>query len=698
MWLRAAVVVLSGVLVYTNALSGQFLFDDENAIVTNSTIRQLQPLTVPLSPPRDTPVAGRPLVNLTFALNYASTGLDVRAYRLTNLAVHLLAGLVLFGIVRRSLLGPKLASHFGAQSLTLAWACALVWTLHPLNTEAVNYLAERTESLMGLCYLLTVYCAIRGVKGSGLKAQGSGLKAQGSGLKAQGSGLSAWDFAAVLACTAGMACKESMVTAPFIVALYDRVFLFDSVKDAVRRRWHVYAGLAASWLVLALLLSGQPRTSAGFGSGTDPWTYFLNQMDIIVRYLRLSVWPQGLVLDYGLPQSLTLADVVWPAGFLTALGLATLIAIRYRPFVGFLGAWFFITLSPTSSFVPIATEVGAERRMYLPLAGLVVLAVVGSYALIAARAGRPTVVAPALPRRTRGDTPLDDARESRRGESRSSRSSKSARVSTPPMAVATRLGIGVLVSVCALLASGTIARNREYRSRLSMAQTIVDRRPHGRAHFLLGSELVSAGEHDRAMAELRLSARDYPGAHYALATELLFAGQLDETITHAKEFIRQRPNDSAVVPARELLARALGSKGDLDGAAEQFALIVQRVPQHAVAQASLGDIRLRQRRLDEAISHFESALKVQPTDSILLGKLGLALAQAGRMSEATTVLERAVAGRPADVGLANMLGQALAAQGRYAEALTYLRRVVQLLPGDAQAARNLSAAERLATK
>jgi Flp pilus assembly protein TadD len=200
------------------------------------------------------------------------------------------------------------------------------------------------------------------------------------------------------------------------------------------------------------------------------------------------------------------------------------------------------------------------------------------------------------------------------------------------------------------------------------------------------------------MAELQLSARDYPGAHYALATELLFAGQLDETITHAKEFIRQLPDDSAVVPARELLALALGSKGDLDGAAEQFSLILQRAPQHPRAQVSLGDIRLRQRRLDEAIGHYESGLKLQATDPILLGKLGLALAQAGRMGEATQALERAVSGRPADVGLVNMLGQALAAQGRYTDALAYLRRVVQLLPGDDQAARNLAAVERLAAK
>jgi protein O-mannosyl-transferase len=179
-----------------------------------------------------------------------------------------------------------------------------------------------------------------------------------------------------------MACKESMVTAPVLVALYDRVFIFDSIKAAVKERWQLYAGLAFTWLVLALLVSSGPRIhSAGFSSGVSAWTYLLNQAVMIVRYLRLAVWPSSLVVNYGWPIPLTLGEVLPQALIVIALLVGTIAALMRRPPLGFLGATFFMTLAPTSSIVPIATEVGAERRMYLPLISIVVLVVIGGVRL-----------------------------------------------------------------------------------------------------------------------------------------------------------------------------------------------------------------------------------------------------------------------------------------------------------------------------
>ena len=100
---HAAVLALAGALAYAGSFGGPFLFDDQNAVVKNATIRTLTPISVPLSPPRETPVAGRPVVNLTFAGNYAIGGLDVTGYHVVNLAMHLLVALVLFGVVRRTL-------------------------------------------------------------------------------------------------------------------------------------------------------------------------------------------------------------------------------------------------------------------------------------------------------------------------------------------------------------------------------------------------------------------------------------------------------------------------------------------------------------------------------------------------------------------------------------------------------------------
>jgi hypothetical protein len=344
--------------VYANSLSGPFVMDDVLSIVENRQIREWWRLSGLLFPERELPVAGRPVVNVSFALNYALHGLDVGGYHVWNIAVHLGCALALFGIVHRTLLQGDLAARFNGKAADLAFAVALLWALHPLNTEAVDYLTQRTETMMALFYLLTLYASIRSV----------------------GSASKGWPIVTVLSCALGMGSKESMVTAPLMVVLYDRVFVFGSIAQAVRSRARLYAGLAATWLLLAGVLWSGPRIhSAGFSTAVSPWTYLLNQAAMVTHYLWLAVWPRALVANYGWPRPLTLGDV-WPqALFLVALLAATIAALRRSPPIGFLGAWFFMTLAPTSSIMPIATEVGAERRMYLPLIALVVLGVVGGY-------------------------------------------------------------------------------------------------------------------------------------------------------------------------------------------------------------------------------------------------------------------------------------------------------------------------------
>ena len=131
-------------------------------------------------------------------------------------------------------------------------------------------------------------------------------------------------------------------------------------------------------MLAALNWSGPRAAVGGFSAGASAWTYLLNQTVMITHYLRLAIWPRSLVVFYGWPLPLTLGDV-WPyALFIGVLLIATVVAMKRWPTLGFLGVWFFVTLAPTSSIVPIATEVGAERRMYLPLLAVVALAVVGA--------------------------------------------------------------------------------------------------------------------------------------------------------------------------------------------------------------------------------------------------------------------------------------------------------------------------------
>jgi hypothetical protein len=213
--------------------------------------------------------------------------------------------------------------------------------------------------MMALFFLLTLYAAIRG-----------------------------WTVVAIVACGLGMASKESMVMAPLLVVGYDWAYRVKPWRQVFAERRWLYIGLAATWIVLlALSVTGPRAATVGFGHGVTAWQYGLNQCVVVVDYLGRVVWPDGLLLDYGFPRSLDLAQAAPWALLLVGLIVVTVVLLWRWPRLGFPAAWFFVVLAPTSSVVPIATEVAADRRVYLALAGLTVLAAVAGFAIFLA-AGR----------------------------------------------------------------------------------------------------------------------------------------------------------------------------------------------------------------------------------------------------------------------------------------------------------------------
>jgi len=439
--LAAALIAAAGLAAYGNSFGGPFVFDDLPAIVENATIRSLSPLQNALRPPPGgSTVEGRPLVNLSLALNYAWSDLNVNTYHAMNLAIHLAAALTLFGLVRRTLLLPRWNGRFQDAAPVLAIAVALIWTVHPLQTQSVTYIVQRAESLMGLCYLLTLYCFVRG---------------------ATSNRSLPWYAAAVAACAAGMASKEVAVTAPLVALLYDRAFLSSGFREALRRRWPAYAGLALTWILLAALVlpTGGRSGTAGYGQGVAAWDYFRAQPEFIVRYLRLCVWPRPLVLDYGTQLSSSALRAGVSGLFLLALLLGSVWALFKRPWLGFLGLAFFLILAPSSSFVPIVTQTAAEHRMYLPLAIVVALCVLGGYFAF---------------ERLLSFAELDD-------ETRGL-----ARKVVPALLVA-GLAVGLVYM--------TRQRNDDYRLALLLWRRTVDHWPYNaRAHYNLGAEQLDAGQ------------------------------------------------------------------------------------------------------------------------------------------------------------------------------------------------------------
>ena len=403
------------------------VLDDASSIVQNPRIRHVWPLWPLVSE------TTRPLVQLSFALNYWAGGLEVCGYHAVNLAIHLCAALVFYGLVRRT-----------ARSPGLALSAALLWVVHPLQTQSVTYIAQRAESLTGLWYLLTLYGLARGANTAHPRR---------------------WYALSVLACFAGMATKPVMVTAPLMAWLYDRVFLAGSWRQAWRVRRGYYLGLAGSLAFLGVLLIAASREyswAAGFSLPQPSVTqYALTQPGVILHYLRLAIWPHPLVLDYAWPVAGSWAAILPPLAALAAVGWLIRRAWRRNSAIGFLGIAVALLLAPTSSVIPI-TDLAQEHRMYLPLAPLLLLLVLG----------------------------------------------------------ARRLRVATLATVLAVSVFGVMTqhRNQDYRSELAIWQDTVRKRPaNPRAHNNLGVALAQQGRLDDAFAHfseaLRLNPSD-PDALY----------------------------------------------------------------------------------------------------------------------------------------------------------------------------------------
>jgi len=610
MWIRAAIIVCAALATYANSLSIPFLLDDQSSVVQNEDIRDLGNVARVLHPLPNSPTAGRPLVSLSFALNYAAGGLEPLGYHVVNLVLHTLCALVVFGLVRRTLELPSMRDRWGPHAADVAVAVALLWVVHPLTSEVVNYVTQRTESMMALCVLVTMYAAVR----------------------AATAPQSRWDGVAIGACILGTVCKETIVVTPVLVALFDRLFLVGSWRQAYRERGSLYLGLAASWLILASLLWSGPRSAVGgFSAGVDVWTYLLNQAVMIVDYLQKTIWPVRLVVFYGWPQPLTLSQV-WPqAMVVVALLGATAVACVKVPRLGYLGAWFFITLAPTSSIVPIVTEVGAERRMYLPLIALATLAVIAAWSVVggSARAGA-------------GDR----------------------RPRWPGWASAV-----LTLAVAGALAAATVARNREYATPITLAQTVVDRRPSGVAHHMLGEQLGIANRVDEAVGHLQEAvAQGNTRARFQLGVLLVQRGDLPGATRQFEEVVRlsgvQQPMRWLEPPLLDVLQsrQYLGQIYAVDRrwveAEAQAREVLARVPAHVDARRVLAAALVGQQRWAESITEHQQYLAARPGDAQARVNLGVALIATGQLDAAVAEFQRAVEADPSNPNARRLLEMA----------------------------------------
>ncbi len=595
--LAIVVILATGLAAYSNSLAGALVLDDWAGLVANPFITSLR---TALSAPPDSTLAGRPVVSLTFAANLVAAGGQpgaafVRGAHAVNLAIHLAAALALFGVLRRTLASPPLAARFGAFASPLSTVCSVLWVAHPLTTSAVTYVIQRAESLMGLMYLLTLYCAIR--------AWTTHPRAR-----------AAWSALSVACCAAGMGSKEVMVSAPLIVGFHDALFSSVAVRSTTwrqlmralwRARWPLYAGLAATWLILAALVAASPRPrSAGVGlDGWSSWLYLQTQAAVIVHYLWLVAWPRSLSLDYPVRAAASLAEVLPQMLFLSALAGATAWGVARRSPWSFAGAWVFLVLAPSSSVLPIVTEVAAEHRMYLPLSGILSLAVALSFAAIDRLSGPGGVAA----RRT---------------------------------AAALSIALALLLSgSCVVL---TRQRNADFRSEETLWAATVRLQPRNpRALNNLGAALLRQGRFAEAEASLRSSVALRPDDAESLSNlgaALSGQGRLADGIGFLQRALALSPDFGE---ARFNLGEALRESGRTAEALAAYRQVLRQAPD---------SVRTMKRVV--------ALLASDPHDDVRDGRLAVSVAE--------RVL---VATNGGDVDAFDLLAAAYAEAGRFEEAV-----------------------------
>jgi len=546
----ASVVALAAVLVYVRGLSAPFVLDDLSAIVDNANLRQL---STAFSPPPDTALSGRPIVHATFAVNYLAGGLEPSGYRAVNLAVHLLNALLAWGLLIQLLRRHPLPEWLRERSHHVALAIVALWTLHPLQTELVMYVVQRTELLAATSILLALWFSLRSLERGGGRRDA---------------------LVAALAVAIGSGCKETVISAPALVLCLDLAFFSTSFRVAFSKHRWLYAGLCIGILPLfALQLAGARDQTAGFGLGVSPLDSLAVQGEAIALYLSLIGWPDTLSITYNWPVDGALARY-----WLADLGVCTLVActlyLSWRKSPAALPGWFFFSLlAPSSSFVPIISEVVAERRMYLPLAAALSIPVLFVARAIHARGA-----------------------------------------STVPMTLAA-VSCGALALACAVR---SFARVSDYRTTEALFTSALQAAPDNpQAMWGLGQAFEANGETARAL-ELyeRMAATPYPylgpaswGTRGLMAQADLLGrqGKADAAAATLRRALTHDP-DSAIGGLQH--AADLARAGDATGARTVLLGLLGQPFLHDRIHLEIGLMQLRLGHDASAREHFAQALEV----------------------------------------------------------------------------------------
>ncbi|MBI1346109.1 tetratricopeptide repeat protein [bacterium] len=618
-WFWLLTIVVVGLLAYSSSWQGTFVFDDWGVVIGGPWWNSgAEGWRVAIS-------SGRPVTDFSFWLGQELWGRDAAAVHIVNLTIHLLTGCLLFLTILLTWQLPVVSQHHGGDAIDAAsWSAdgvlfagvvALLWTVHPLTTQAVTYLVQRYESLSAMFIVATLW------------AYGQALTSRRPRL---------WSLLAALLSTLAIGAKQSGIVAPALVLLYERTFGTGTGWDRLNRRGLYYlATLPAVIWALQLVV---PRDNAvdvqrrdvisidtadgrgtelytvmndsfaGFGyQAVTPWEYLRSQGGVILHYWRLAVVPYPQCFDYGWPVAEHGVEYL-PGMILVGLVLLASMLFWLRGSVwGFLGLAPFIALAPTSSILPIR-DLAVEHRAYLPLMFWLLL-LVGICAHYVERYKE--------------------------------------RISTA--------GIIVAVTIVVLMAGvGTWCRSLAYHNEATLWRTVIAVAPlNARAYYNLGHRLIEDQQPAAAVAPLKqalelatlprnarfITPHELGNMHNRLGTAYHEQG---DYVAAMSEYEQAIECDRSLGLAHMNLGNCLAILGERSRSAREYEIAAALLPQDARVRLTWADLLAEEQRYDEAIAMYTEAIERDPQLIDALMNRGTIYAQAGRYTAAARDLQDAL--------------------------------------------------------
>ncbi len=730
-------LALIPVCVFLNALYSGFVYDDIGIIEDNYFIRSLH--NIPKIFSKDYfqlshELTYRPVVTLSYFIDYAIWHLNSFGYHLANVILHTINTVLLYFLL-----------VWLIRIRSAALLSAVIFSIHPCVTEAVNAIGYREDLLVTLFSFSSFLCLIRsgreypvlyGNKFSHLSLQGE--RTQGGSDQSLQSGRPAWK---VWTCYAfslvfyllGLFSKETALVTPLFIILYwalcvrrgippshpaqrrggvsSAILLPDNYKfsHSLKVKWLFYFfNYYLGYILISLfylwirffILKNPLEVSAGYIKGSIT-VNFMTMVKILASYIKLMFLPIHLSADYTIAPVLSAFDVSFIISIILLVTTGIIIFKVINTTISFSGLskdrmyglfmlCFFLSLLPVLNIVPIG-HIMAERYLYLPVAGF--CAVIGGLLLC-----RFPVYGQPPPMDINGVHSFNLYNQSAtvfKGERHNTpNKTRSFDSGFPGIPKYTSIRYALIISLISIVSiffvTRTILRNRDWRDEYTFWTKILEEQPQNYdAHNNLGNYFYKQGKLDKAVSELEEAVRlkkNYPEGHNSLGTMYIDKGFIDKAISEYTEAIKYKP----IFPeAYYNLGNACIKKGLVDDSMAFYRKAISMGMYNPQVFNNLGSAYMKKGMINEAEKQYKKALLIYRDFAEVHSNLGYIYTERGDLGKATLELKEALRLQPNHANAHNNLGAIYCQEGLWDKAQDEFLLAVKLDPKNASAHKNI---------